>query len=192
MSSRFLSVADSLQVQIKRLEKKLKAIAEKEFPRAAVSALNKIVKPASNDVAKTVAARQKLPVKVVRQQVSIRKATFRDPSALVRSYTRGISVARLVSAATLVKRMGTGTNKTGVTARGKTYKSAFINRTRRNQKVFVFERLGKSRFPLDVVRVPIDEALNDTQLKTVQSRYKNNFQKLYLHELNYRLSKYAK
>lgn len=182
-----------MAMQIKSLEKKLKAIAEKEIPRAAVSALNKVTKPAATEVGKVVAAEQNLPASIVRKQVVFNKATFNRRAAFIRSFTRGINVARLISPGTIAKRMATGTNKKGVTARGRTFAGAFINRVRRNQNVFVFERRNKSqRMPIDVLRIPIDEALLTHQLPIASYRFKQNFEKVYLHELRYRLSKYGK
>jgi hypothetical protein len=179
-------------MQIKSLEKKLKAYAEKEVPRAAVTALNKVAKPAATEVAKSVASKQNIPAKLIRQQVVFNKATFNRRAAFIRSFTRGINVARLLSPAAIAKKMATGTSKRGVTAKGRLFAGAFINRTRRNGNVFVFEKRNKNqRMPIDVVRIPIDEALLELQLPIASRRFKELFEKYYLHELQFRISKYA-
>lgn len=186
-------VADPLKKQIQQLERKLKAIAEKEVPRAAVTALNKTARPVVGAVAKAVAQKEKLPASIVRKRVVFRKATFNARSAFVKSFTRGINAIRLLSDATIAKRMGTGTNKMGVTVRGRQLPGAFINRVRRNGNAFVFERRFKNkRYPLDVKRIPIDEALLALQLPIARGRFNDNFHKFYLHELQYRLSKYGR
>lgn len=182
-----------LAQQIKALEKKLKAIAEKEVPRAAITAINKVAKPLAPAVAKAVAGKTNLPLKVIKPQVFFNQAKFNRRWAFIKSFTRGINVARLISPATLDKRMGTGTSKRGVTVRGRTLPGAFINRVQRNGNVFVFERRYKNqRYPIDVKRIPIDEALLEVQLPLAEKRFKENFSKFYLHELQYSLSKYGK
>jgi hypothetical protein len=185
-------VADPIAQQIKMLEKKLKAIAEKEVPRAAVTALNKVAKPVVGAVAKAVAQKEKLPAKIIRPRVVYRKATFNSRSAFVKSFTRGINAICLLSDATIAKRMGKGTSKKGVTVRGRVLAGAFINRVRRNGNAFVFERRGAARYPLDVKRIPIDEALLSIQLPLARGRFNEHFHKFYLHELQYRLSKYGR
>lgn len=184
-------MTDSLAMQIKRLEKKLKAIAEKEVPRAAVTALNKTARPIVGAVAKAVAQREKIPAKIIRKQVAFNKATFNSRSAYIRSFTRGISAIRLLSPGVIAKRMGTGTSKAGVRVGGRLLQGAFINRLRRNGNAFVFERRTSKRFPIDVKRIPIDEALLAVQLPIARGRFNDNFQKFYRHELQYRLSKYG-
>lgn len=191
-SCRCSSVAESMQAQIKRLEKKLKAIAEKEIPKAVAAALNKAHRPSKRDVAKAVAQEEKLPAAVINKQIFFSPANTRKPVAQVRSFTRGINAIRLISAATIVKSMGTGTNKRGVKVRGRDIRSAFINRSKKNDRILVFKRQGKSRYPLEVIRIPVDQALKKHQLPVLQARHLERFSKLYQHELNYRLGKYVR
>lgn len=186
-------MANPLSIQIKQLEKKLKNIAEKEVPRAAVTALNKVAKPLVGAVAKAVAQKENLPAKVIRPRVVYRKATFNSRSAYIKSFARGINAIRLLSDSTIARRMGRGTNKKGVLIRGRLMPGAFINRTRRTGNAFIFERRYRDkRYPIDVKRIPIDEALLAVQLPLARDRFAANFQKFYLHELQYRLSKYGR
>ena len=191
-SFRYSSVAESMAMQIKRLEKKLKAIAEKENPRAVTAALNKMAKPLTTSVAKAVAQQEKIPVKVVRPRVVHHRATINRQATYIKSFARGINAARLLSDSRLNKSMGRGTSKKGVTVAGRNFKGAFINRVQRNGNVFVMTRRGKARYPVDVIRIPIDEALLSVQLPLARDRFRNTFEKFYLHELNFRLSKYVK
>ncbi len=186
-------MADSMAMQIKRLEKKLKAIAEKEIPKAVTVALNKVAKPLTGTVAKAVAQKENLPVKLLRPRVIHHKATFNRSVTYIKSFARGINAVRLLTNASIEKNMGRGTGKRGVTVRGRQMPGAFINRVRRNGNVFIFERRYPTRrYPIDVKRIPIDEALLSVQLPLARDRFKATFEKFYVHELNYRLSKYAK
>lgn len=180
-------------MQIKRLEKKLKAIAEKEIGRAAVTALNKTARPLANSIARAVSVEEKIPVKLVRKQVVFNKATFNRRAAYIKSFTRGINAIRLLSPAAIERSMGRGTNKTGVNVKGHNFKGAFINRKRRSGNAFVFERRNKTgRYPIDVKRIPIDEALIRIQPRMARDRFRDQFNKYYAHELQFRLSKYGR
>jgi Prophage minor tail protein Z (GPZ) len=185
-------VAKSMQAQIKRLEKKLKAIAEKEIPKAVAAALNKAHRPSKSQVAKAVAQEEKLPASAINKQIFFNPASARKAVAQVRSFTRGINAIRLISASTIAKSMGTGTNKRGVKVRGRDYKGAFINRVQKNGSILVFQRRGKARTPLEVIRVPIEQSLKKNQLPIIKAKHLERFSKLYQHELSYRLSKYVK
>jgi len=196
-------VAESMQAQIKRLEKKLKAIAEKEIPKAVAAALNKAHRPSKSQVAKAVAQEEKLPASAINKQIFFNPASARKAVAQVRSFTRGINAIRLISTSTVAKSMGTGTNKRGVKVRGRDYKGAFINRTTNNGSILVFQRIGKAltvkgwqkgkeRYPLEVIRVPIEQSLKKNQLPIIKAKHLERFEKLYQHELSYRLGKYVR
>lgn len=182
-----------MEMQLKRREKKLRAIAEKEVPRAVASALNKVAKPLTGSVAKAVAEREKLPLKVLRPRIIHHRATVNRRVTSIKSFARGINAIRLLSNSVISKRMARGTNRKGVTVVGRTLPGAFINRARRNGNAFVFERRFKNqRYPIDVKRIPIDEALLSVQLPLARDRFRNTFNKFYLHELNYRIGKYVR
>jgi hypothetical protein len=192
-------VTESLDRQIKRLEKKLKDIAEKEIPRAVASALNKAHRPSKREVAKAVAQQEKLPVVVVNKQIFFNAASARKPVAQVRSFTRAISAIRLLSASTIAKRRGTGTNKMGVKVRGREFKGAFINRAKGGTtnsvtgwNYLVYKRVGRGRLPLEVIRIPIEQSLKKHQLPVLKARHLERFAALYQHELSYRLTKYVR
>lgn len=184
-------MAESLQMQIKRLERKLKDYSEKAVPRAALVAINKTAKPIASQVAKAVGGQQKIPAKLVKQRIIFNKATFNRKSAYIKSFARGINVARLLTPAKLNKFMGTGNTKTGVAVAGGEIKGGFINTVRKNGRVFVFTRQGRARYHLDVQRIPIDEALLEFQLPISQARFEESFLKFYAHELAFRISKYT-
>jgi thymidine phosphorylase len=185
-------VAESLDKQIKRLEKKLKDIAEKEIPKAVARALNKVGKPTATEVGRKVSAQEKLPVRTVAKQMYFNPATAKTMTASVKSYTRGINVIRLLSKGVLAKKMGTGTNKRGVDVRGRSYPGAFINRTKKSGQALVFSRIGLGRTPLRVERIDIKKHLVEYQMPTLKARHLARFAKEYQHELSYRLSKYVR
>jgi hypothetical protein len=182
-----------MQAQIKRLEKKLKDIAEKEIPKAAASALNKVGKPTATEVGRKVSGKENLPVRTVAKQMYFEKASPKNMTASVKSYTRGINVIRLLSKGVLAGKMGTGTNKRGVSVRGRSYPGAFINRVKRGKnQALVFSRIGNERMPLRVERIDIQKHLIEYQLPTLKARHLDRFSKEYQRELSYRLSKYGR
>lgn len=182
----------SMAHQIKQLEKKLKQYSEKEVPRAVVVALNKVTKPLVGIIAKGVSEKEKVPAKLIRKQVVFNKATFNRRSTYIKSFARGINAIRLLSPASIQRNMGRGTSKAGVTVKGRLFAGAFINRTRRSGNAFVFDRrFNNKRNPIDVKRISIDEALLEIQPRMARDRFAEKFNSFYVHELQYRISKYA-
>lgn len=186
-------MAESMQAQIKRLEKKLKEYANKHAVQAAASAINKVAGPVRTEVGRKVAAIEKLPTRLIAKQMFFNKASAKNITAVIKSYARGINAARLLSGSVIAKKMGTGTSRAGVTVKGRVYPGAFINRVKRGKKqVLVFTRKGAERLPLEVARIDISQHLKREQLPTARARYQERFSKFYLQELNYRVGKYVK
>lgn len=182
----------SLAKQIKGLERKLNEYAKVQVPRAAASALNKIVPKVRTGVVKTVTKEVKVPAKFLRKQVFAGRAKSNSLSAYVKSYLRPISLARLISPATLQKSRGRGTNRRGVRAAGQQFDGAFINVGKNNGRWYVLRRKGKSRYPVEVINVRIDGSITANQLPIADRFIKSDFARLYAHELKFRLTKYGK
>lgn len=185
-------MAKSLASQINGLEKKLNNYAKVQVPRAAASALNKIVPKVRSGVAKTVTKEVKVPARFIRKQIFSSRAKSRSLSAYVKSYLRPISLARLISQATLQKRRGRGTNRRGVRAAGQQFDGAFINVGRKNGRWYVLRRLGKSRYPVEVINIKIDSSITANQLPIAKRFHRADFARIYAHELKYRLEKYGR
>lgn len=184
-------MAKSLPGQIKSLEKKLNEYSKVHVRRAAASALNKIVPKARTGVIKTVTKDVKVPAKFLRKQIFAGRAKSNSLTAYVKSYLRPISAARLLTPARLAKSRGRGTNRRGVRVAGQQFDGAFVNVGRSNGRWYVMRRQGKSRYPVEVINIPIDGSINSNQLPIADRIVRADFARLYAHELQFRLSKYG-
>lgn len=184
-------MANSMQSQIKQLERKLGEYSKTQVPRAAASALNKITPKIKAAVAKSVAEDVKVKQSILRKQVFTSRAKSNSLSAYVKSYLRPISAARLLTPARLKKSVGRGTNRRGVKVAGEQFDKAFVNIGRKNGRYYVLRRKGKSRYPVEVINIKIDKSFTANQLPIAERFHRADFQRLYAHELNYRMTKYG-
>lgn len=181
-------MADSLARQVAVLTKKLKAVSEQDVKRAANTALNKSAKRINTRVASAVAKAEKIPVKLIKQKSFVRPSKISTGSAVYKIYRTSIPVVSLLSKGVIQKRMGTGTNKTGVTARGRKFKSAFINRSA-GKAPQVYQRQGVARYPLITQKINIKDSIDRIAPQVARSIMKNDYQDILRQELNYRLQK---
>lgn len=185
-------MAESMQSQIKRLEKKLKEYAEKDIPKASASALTRITGKVKSHLTRTVAHEVKIPAKFIRSRVFATRATSSTLRAYVKSYLKPILAARLLSASTLQKHKGTGTNRRGVKVAGTQIDGAFINVGTRDGKYHVLLRRGMKRYPIFKQSVRIDLSLSAHQMPIATKFSRDDFQKELIRQLEYRLSKYVR
>lgn len=184
-------MAKSLQSQISQLERKLSEYSRVQVPRAAASALNKITPKVKSAVAKNVAVDVKVKQSYLRKQIFTGRAKSNSLSAYVKSYLRPISAARLLTQARLKKSVGRGTNRRGVKVAGQQFDKAFVNIGKKNGRYYVLRRKGKSRYPVEVINIKIDKSFTSNQLPIAERFHRADFQRLYAHELNFRMTKYG-
>lgn len=181
-------MADSIERQIYVLTQRLKKVAEKDVPLAASSALNKAAKRIDTRVVRGVAKSENIPNKLVRKKVFIRRSRPATQKARVRIYRTDISVISLISKGTVEAKMGTGTSKAGVTARGRRYPGAFINR-QSGRSPQVFKRDSSTRYPIRAIKIPIRKTVERITPVVAGRVMRNNYPEIYRQELNFRLSK---
>jgi hypothetical protein len=184
-------LADNLDQQIKSLIKKLNTIGTRDVPLANASALNKVSALGRTRVVRGISKQEKIPQKAVRRRAVIRRASRREQVARIIFYTRDVSVASFMRAATLQNAAPRGTNKKGVRAAGRQFNHAFVNKTKKGQYQ-VFRRVGKSRTPLEVVKIPIRKAAEKVVPVVTRRVMASDYRRLLLHELNWRLTRREK
>lgn len=177
--------------QIKQLEKTLRQYANVEVPRATASALNKISPKVKNQLVKTTAKEVKVPGKFLKRQIFTSRAKSKSLSAYVKSYLRPVSAVRLLPTSTLLKARPRGTNRRGVRVAGQQFDGAFINLGSKSGRFYVLRRLGKGRYPIEVIAIKIDRSIDANQLPLAEKFMRADFVRLYKHELQYRIGKYG-
>lgn len=176
----------------------LDQIGNEIFKQAATTALNTTGKRVMTQVVKQVAKQSKVPQKVIRNRTKLKsKARFEDLTAVIEIFTKPVAAINLLSNQRIVRSIGTGTNRRGVTARGKVFPSAFIQHGNyRNIHVFkrtgVFKhqpgpRGGTRKEKIDVVKINVhdfvDKAIEDN-LSKVASEV---FPRILSHEIGRRI-----
>jgi len=178
-----------LDRQIKSYIKKLKKINRIEVPRASASALNKSAAIAKTRSMRGISKETRVPLKEIRKRVKIGKATSKKQVAELKSYVRPVSASKLLTKAQITNKMGTGTNRQGVRAKGYMWEGAFINRGK-NQNVQVFRRKGAARLPIEAIKVEIDGPAQRIVPKVVTRVMKSDYARLLKTDLEFRLRKY--
>jgi hypothetical protein len=178
-------VADSLDKQIARHAKKLRKIARIEVPRANARALNTVAKRTESRSARGISKETRIPQKTIRNRIAIAKATARKQYARIKHYVRPISAVQLLTKSQIQNKLGTGTNRKGVRAKGYQFAGAFIQKGA-GGNIHVFQRKGSARLPIEVVNIPIDKQARRI-VETVSRRVmKNDYPQLLASDLQAR------
>lgn len=180
-----------LDRQIKSLIRKLRDIKRIEVPRANAAAINNVGKLSRTRIVAGVAKETRIPQKEIRRKSYLNRATARKPTARLTGYVKPISAVRLLTKGQVTNRIGTGTNKKGVKAKGYDWPGAFLQRGARGN-VHVFKRSGSSRYPIKVVTVDVEKPFRRVMGVVPQRLMKSEYRRLLQHELQYRLTKYTK
>ena len=182
-------MADMLDRQINSYIKKLEKIKSIEVPRANASALNKVSKTIRARSVRGVSAETRVPQKLVRRRMYLNKSTAKNQTAQIKSFIKPVSASALLTKNQLQTKLGTGTNRQGVTAKGYRWKSAFIQ-PGKNGQVHVFQRKRRSRLPLKVIKVPINKSAQRIVPKVARRVMNSNYRRVLKQDLKFRLSKY--
>ena len=189
----------SVEAQIRALEKKLTKIQSSTVPLASNSALNKVAAKIKTRTVKGVSKETLVKQKFIRQRMRVKKSKPDTQRAFLWVYVNDIS------AISLMKNVKFGAFKRKVA--GKKYKNAWMadgskgfgrykkgsgfSATKVKNKQ-IFRRTTKGRYPLEVIKIPILKPSTRISRVVAERLMRNEFDQLYAHDLNWRLSKYAK
>lgn len=182
-------MADSLEKQIKKLEGKLKKISKIEIPRAGSSAINKTLAKAKTRVIRGVSKSLKLPQKPIRKRVFVGRSSVKTQKGRLAHYRSAVPVVSLLTPGQIAKAPPRGTNRKGVKAAGRQFDGAFVNRVKNGFQVM--QRKGQARYPITVLKIPIQKVVDDVTPKVVARVAKSEMPRIYKQDLKFRLQKYA-
>ena len=193
-------MTEPLDRQISSYIKKLGKIKNIEVPRANAKVLNTIGKRSTRRIIGGISKQTRIPQKVLRMRTYIGRATSGQQRVKLTGYAAPISAVNLLTKAQKTK-IGKGTNKQGVTAKGYRWKGAFIARGL-SDNLHVFKRTGVTHRPskgnykgqtrdeIDAIKIPVNKEFRRA-MKVVPSRLMNSdYKRLLQHELKFRLKKY--
>ncbi|AIR01950.1 phage tail protein [Pluralibacter gergoviae] len=162
---------------LERAIQNLNSLSRLMVPKAAAQALNRVAGRAITQGSRTVAKeaevgdnrKKGLPIKLVRQRSRLRRAKPERLVAGIRINRGNLPAIKLGAARSqLSRKKGDAHGRGSVLRIGPyTFRNAFIQQLA-NGRWQVMRRLGKTRYPIDVVKVPLDAPL--TQAFTTLSK----------------------
>ncbi|QOV65835.1 phage tail protein [Kosakonia pseudosacchari] len=152
-------------MSIKGLEqamRNLESISKTAVPRASAQAVNRIASRAVSRSTKAVAGEKKLPQKLIRQRARVKKATVRKPVVTIRVNRGNLPAIKLGPASVrLSRRKKDNRGANSVLRIGKySFPGAFIQQLS-NGRWHVLRRTTKSRYPIEVVSIPLSAPLTE-------------------------------
>lgn len=147
-------------------------------PAATVAALNKTADRAKTDTVRALAAKYRVPAKVVRGRVKRLKANRRTLTAWISAKVQAIKAVRVGKPRQ---------QKKGARA-GKHFFTGGFVATMKSGHVGIYKRKDTARLPIaeQVIKMPDGESIAS---RNTHKRARTTFPQLFLHELRWRLSR---
>ncbi len=174
----------SFPKQLEQLERKLGAIRKNAIPNAMARSINLASTRAKTATVRVVASQEKVAQKPIRNRIHVTRKASKD-SLMVRTH--------ILTNDMLVSSIGKPRQtKRGVTVRGRRYQGAFVADGSKGygrymkgsryqstslKKTMVFERVGKARYPLKAVKIPIATPLRKSYSDALQQAYSTVYPK---------------
>lgn len=142
----------------------LRIIVDKVTPVATSQAINRIAVRAISRSVKQVSQEAKIPQKIIRKRVRLKRASSKQGTAKARiTVNRGNlpAIALGTARVQLSRRKGIERRHGSVLKVGKfKFDNAFIQQLN-NGRWHVLQRVGKSRYPIEVVKIPLAKPLTE-------------------------------
>ncbi|MDR3431047.1 MAG: phage tail protein [Rouxiella aceris] len=140
----------------------MNSISSTAVPRASAQAVNRVVGRAVSRSSSTVSKETKVPRKLVMQRAKLKKATMNRPIATLKINRGNLPAIKLGAAQMRIsRRQGNVRGQGSVLKIGRfTFRNAFIQQLA-NGRWQVLQRSGKSRYPIDVVKIPLTTPLTE-------------------------------
>ena len=145
-----------------------------QVQQASIFALNRTAEWMKGRLAKDISAEQRLKLKLIRDRISMQKASKRNPQAILSCNFKSVYVKDLTN----VKQ-----TPTGVIAGGVMYPHAFIATLKKCGKPGVYRRTTTKRFPVKSVTISIFDDASRRVETLIGTEAKEVFEKRFLHEI---------
>lgn len=152
-------------MSIKGLEQaiaNLNSISNTAVPRASAQTVNRIAGQAINRSASVVSKQTRVPRKLVKQRARLKRASVKRPVAMIRVNRGNLPAIKLGTASARLSRRKRDKNGAGSVLRigPFSFPGAFIQRLA-NGRWHVLRRTTKSRYPIEVVSIPLATPLTE-------------------------------
>lgn len=141
---------------LEQVVRNLNLISKTAVPRASSQAVNRVAGRAVSHSSSTVSKETKVPRKLVMQRARLKKATVKRPIATLKINRGNLPAIKLGAARMRISRKKGNVRGMGSVLKiGRfTFRNAFIQQLA-NGRWHVLQRSGKSRYPIDVVKIPL-------------------------------------
>lgn len=163
----------SVDSQIKKIIADLNAMPD-QVQQASIFALNRTAEWMKGQTAKEISAEKRLKLKAIRDRITIARANKRNPQATLSCNLKSVFVKDLSN----VRQ-----TPAGVVADGRLYPHAFIATLKKGGKSGVYRRVGKTRFPVKSVTVPICDEASKIIGNLAGNEAQRVFEKRFFHEI---------
>lgn len=163
----------SIDSQIKGIVADLNVLPD-QIQKASIHALDRTAEWMKGRLAKDISAEQRIKLKLIRDRISIQKASKRNSQATLLCNFRSVYVKDLSN----VKQ-----TPTGVIAGGVMYPHAFIATLKKGGKPGVYRRTTTKRFPVKSVTISIFDDASRKVETLIGTEAKQIFEKRFLHEI---------
>lgn len=171
---------ETIDKQINRISSSIDAMPG-IAAQAAVYALNRTAGWLKEQIADEVSKEKRIKLQLIRNRIKVLIANKRQMAATLKGDFRGIMVIDLGNVEQ---------TPLGVVAGGVLYPHAFKAKLKKGQEG-VYRRVGRKRFPIRAVRMPIYEEAEQVITKLLDKDARNYFEYRFLHEID-RLGNFEK
>ena len=163
----------SVDNQIKRIIADLNVFPD-QIQKASIHALDRTAEWMKGRLAKDISAEQRIRLKLIRDRISMQKASKGNPQATLSCNFKSVYVKDLAN----VKQ-----TPTGVVAGGVMYPHAFIATLKKGGKPGVYRRTTTKRFPVKLVTISIFDDASRRVETLIGAESQQVFEKRFLHEI---------
>lgn len=175
-------------VGLDQLINNLNAVSKTAVPRAESQAVNRVAGRAISRSASQVSKETKVPLKLVRGRAKLKKASPNRPIATIHVKRGNLPVINLGPVRLQVSRRNRGGGGAGSVLKvGRfSFPGAFVQRLS-NGRWQVLRRTSKSRYPIEVVKIPMAAPLTKAFMEQSQALIKSDMPKELAAALNNQL-----
>ena len=173
--------------------RRLRLLNDSIVPTATAQAINRVASRAVSRSVKQVAKETRIPQKIIRKRVRIRRASTQHSTPKARlTVNRGNLPAIALGTARMQLSRRRGMAQTSTLKVGRfTFKGAFIQQLN-NGRWHVLQRVGQSRYPIEVVKIPLTKPLTDAFEEHAIKVREDDYGKEMTHAINHQLRLYFK
>ncbi|MBV7389020.1 phage tail protein [Pasteurellaceae bacterium TAE3-ERU1] len=171
-----MSVSSLLEKQVKSTQRKIDKFTKRDIPKATARALNRVAMTASKKAIKSVARKEKIPVKTIKGRARLVRATAYKLFAIIKVNRMNMPIIRLTEGKKAAQAVTRGMRKGSLKVGNRYVPGGFVQ-TLKNGRTHVLVRRGKERYPIDVVKISLKKQLTEAFHREAEYAMKHDMAK---------------